>query len=131
MNAAARAGPAYFAAVFAAGFVLGTIRVVAFVPRFGETASVLLEAPVILAVSWMASAWATRKFRVSNTALPRLLMGAVAFSLLMLAELGVSVFIFDRSIEDHLAQYRSLPGLIGLFAQIVFAFFPLMQRHLR
>jgi hypothetical protein len=131
MSAAIRAGLAYFGAVFVVGFMLGAVRVFASVPRFGEIASVLLETPVILAVSWYVSGWTTRKFGVSSAVSRRLLMGVVAFALLMLAEAGVSIFAFDRSIEDHFAAYRSPQGIIGLIAQIAFAFFPLMQRSQR
>ena len=126
--AAILAGAAYFAVVFVAGFLLGTVRVLVSVPRFGEIVSVLLETPVILGVSWYVSRWATRKFGVSNADSHRLQMGAVAFAMLMLAEAGISVFAFGRSMEDHLAAYRSAQGIIGLVAQIAFALFPLMQR---
>jgi hypothetical protein len=129
MNAAINAGLAYFGAVFAVGFMLGTIRVLVLVPRMGEIASVLLETPVILAVSWLVSGWTTHEFRVPTAVSQRLLMVVVAFALLMLAEMGVSIFTFGRPIEDHLAAYRSSQGLIGLIAQIAFAFFPLMQRN--
>jgi len=127
MDAVIKAGLAYFGAVFVVGFMLGAVRVLLLVPRLGETVSVLLEVPVILAVSWRVSGWTTREFRVSSAVPRRLLMGVVAFALLMLAEMGVSVFAFGRSIEDHFAAYRSSQGVIGLIAQIAFAFIPLMQ----
>ena len=127
MDAVIKAGLAYFGAVFVVGFMLGAVRVLLLVPRLGETVSVLLEVPVILAVSWRVSGWTTREFRVSSAVPRRLLMGVVAFALLMLAEIGVSVFAFGRSIEDHFAAYRSSQGVIGLIAQIAFAFIPLMQ----
>src|SRR3974390_466090 len=131
MDAVIKAGLAYFGAVFVVGFILGAVRVLVLVPRLGETASVLLEVPVILAVSWRLSGWTTQEFRVSSAVSRRLLMGVVAFALLMLAEMGVSVFAFGRSIEDHFASYRSSLGVIGLIAQIAFAFIPLMQRNWR
>ena len=59
---------------------------------------------------------------------PRLLKGTVAFVLLMLAEGGVSVFVFGRPVQDHFAAYLSAPGAIGLAAQIAFAVIPVMQR---
>ena len=131
MDAVIKAGLAYFGAVFVVGFMLGAVRVLLLVPRLGETVSVLLEVPVILAVSWRLSGWTTQEFRVSSAVSRRLLMGVVAFALLMLAEMGVSVFAFGRSIEAHFAAYRSSQGLIGLIAQIAFAFIPLMQRNWR
>jgi hypothetical protein len=131
VRAATRAGFVYFAAVFAAGFVLGTIRVLVLVPRLGEVVPVLLETPIILALSWLAARRTTRRFRVPDDASQRILMGLVAFSMLQLAETGVSIFAFGRSIEDHLAAYGTAHGLIGLLAQIAFAVFPLMQRQRR
>ena len=131
MVAAIKSGLFYFGTVFVAGFILGIIRVLATAPRIGEIASVLLETPIILAVSWCLSDWAIRKFNVSRAASQRALMGAVAFAALMFVEVGVSVFAFGRPIEDHFAAYRFPPGIIGLLAQIAFAFFPLIQRSQR
>lgn len=131
MNSALKAGLTYFSAVFVVGFMLGTIRVLVLVPRLGEIASVSLEAPVTLAVSWFASRWITEKFDLTSEVSPRLLMGAVAFALLMLAEVGVSVFAFGKPIEDYFVAYWSPQGVIGLVAQIAFAFFPVMQRTQR
>lgn len=123
MNAAIKAGPAYFGAVFVVGFVLGATRVRMLIPRLGEIAAVSLEIPVILALSWFVSRWIANKFGLTSEIGPRLLMGAVAFALLMLAEVGVSVFAFGRSIEDHLATYWSPQGALGLAGQIAIAFF--------
>ena len=41
----------YVAAVFAAAFVLGTLRVLLVAPRLGELAAVALELPVVLCLS--------------------------------------------------------------------------------
>lgn len=115
---------AYFAIAFGAGFALGTVRVLLVAPRLGELAAVALELPVMLAVSWLAAGWCVRRFDVPARAAPRLVMGGLAFALLMLAELGVSVFAFGRSSADHLATYRQAAGLAGLAAQVAFALFP-------
>jgi hypothetical protein len=45
-----KAGLAYFALVFGAGFVLGVLRVSFLVPRFGERIAELGEMPLMLAV---------------------------------------------------------------------------------
>jgi hypothetical protein len=57
--------------------------------------------------------------------------GGIAFALLIMGELGVSVFVFGRSWEATLAVFRSPPGMIGLSAQAAFALFPLVQAMLR
>jgi len=121
------AGCVYAVIVFLVGFALGTVRVLWVVPRLGETAAVLLEAPFMLAFSWIASRWSTRWFRVPVDTGPRLVMGASAFVILMLLELGVSMLIFGRSMAEHLATYRTASGMIGLLAQLAFASFPCVQ----
>ena len=54
---AIKAGGVYFVAVFLFGFVLGTARTLIVLPRVGETVGVVLEAPVILAISWVTCVW--------------------------------------------------------------------------
>jgi hypothetical protein len=128
MAAAIKAGAAYFTIVFLAGFALGTFRVLVVAPRLGATIAVLLEAPVILAVSWGACRWCVRRLRPPATASARASMGAAAFALLMSTELGLSVLVFGRSLVDHFASYGTTAGAIGLAAQIGFALLPLAQR---
>ena len=121
---AVKAGGVYFVAVFLFGFVLGTARTLIVLPRLGETVGVVLEAPVILAISWVTCAWCVDRFRVPSGAWIRLLMGAAAFSLLGVAEISISLFVFGRTIASHFAGYRSSASAIGLVAQVVFAIFP-------
>ncbi len=127
MGAAARAGLAYFAAVFAAGFVLGTLRVMVVVPALGEVAAVLLELPVMLALSWVACRWLIARFRVAARPAERLAMGGVAFAVLMLAEAGLAILGFGQSLAGYLSALTGLPGAIGLAGQVAFAAMPLVQ----
>ena len=127
MTAALKAGTVYFAVVYAFGFVFGTVRVLVVMPLVGETVAVLFEAPIMLLVSWIAARWSARTFSVPATLLPRIVMGAAAFALLLLGELAVSTLVFGRSLAETLVTYRSLPGLLGLSAQLIFALLPLVQ----
>ena len=127
LRSAVLAGLTYFAVVFAAGFALGTLRVLVLVPRLGEDASVLLELPVMLTLSWMASRRLVALFGVSPAVGARLLMGGLAFAMLMTAELGISVFGFRRTFAEHVATYQQIPALFGLAAQIIFAALPAIQ----
>lgn len=63
---AIKAGAIYFAAAFALGFVLGTIRVLWLAPHVGETAAVLAEQPVMLTVSWFAAGWLIRRHHIAR-----------------------------------------------------------------
>jgi hypothetical protein len=122
-----KAGVFYFAVVFAAGFVFGTFRTLVLVPRLGERTAVLVELPIILAVSWIACGRAIRRCRVPDRAAPRLVMGIVAFGLLMIAELGLSMLVFGRSFREVAADLGTPQGWLGLAGQVAFALFPLAR----
>jgi len=123
---ATKAGALYAIIVFLIGFILGTIRVLLVAPRLGETTAVILEAPMMLAASWFVCRWCVDRLDVRRTVPARLLMGLVAFLVLMSAEVELGI-VLDRSIIDQLAMYKSASGAIGLAAQVIFAMFPVLQ----
>jgi hypothetical protein len=125
--AAIRAGAFYALVVFLIGFIFGTIRVLLLAPRLGETAAVSLEALLMLAASWFVCRWCVDGRDVPRTVPARCLMGAAAFVVLMSAEFILAVLVFGRSTAQFFATYASVPGAIGLAAQIVFATIPVVQ----
>ncbi len=126
MAAAIRAGVLYFALVFAAGFVLGTLRVLVLAPAIGETMAVLAELPVILLVAWHACRWLTARLRVPGVLLPRAVMGALAFGLLIGAEAMLGA-VLGRPPAAQLAALATPAGRVGLAGQVAFALMPLAQ----
>jgi hypothetical protein len=122
-----KAALGYTGVVFGAGFLLGTLRVVLLERWLGSVIAVLLELPLMLGVSWLACGAVLGRFRVSTRLGPRLGVGSLAFMLLMLAEAGVSVLGFGRTLAEHLATYRATSAQLGLLAQIAFALFPIAQ----
>jgi hypothetical protein len=131
ITAPVRAGLVYALVVFAVGFALGAIRIWLVAPRFGATIAVLIEAPFMLAASWWVCLKCTARFRVSACVRARLLMGLVAFATLLAAEIGLAAVAFGQSPADYMLRLRSLPAAIGLWAQIAFASFPLLQAGAR
>ncbi len=127
----AAAGFFYFAIVFAAGFALGAVRVGMLAPAIGDVAATLAELPVILAVSWAACRFVLRRLKVAPKTSARLAMGAVAFTLLIAAEIALGLLLMDRTIEAQLAAMTAPSALIGLGGQILFAFFPVLALALR
>lgn len=127
MAKSATAGAAYCLIVFLLGFVLGSTRVLLVAPRLGETMAVLLETPLMLAASWAFCGWCLRRFEVVPKADAGVVMGGVAFALLMGVELAVSVLLFGRSPNGFVSGYRTTPGAIGLAAEVAFGLMPLAR----
>lgn len=127
MTTALKAGAAYFALVFALGFVLGTLRVLVLARYIGELGAVALELPVMLLASWAICRWLIRRLRVAADVPARVTMGATAFVLLMVAELGLSVWVFGNTLAAHLEHYATLPGALGFAGQFAFALMPVLQ----
>ena len=117
----------YFGIVFLCGFVLGTMRMLLVAPVIGATFAVCLEGPVMLAISWIAAGWTTRRLAVPAAPLDRLAMGAAAFVMLMATEAAFAVLLFGRPLNEYLAAFGALPGAIGLAVQLGFAAAPWLQ----
>lgn len=128
---ALKAGAAYFAAVFAIGFILGVVRVVVLEPSVGELTAVMVELPIILIASWFACGLIIRKLNVPPTVAASMLMGLIAFALLMTAELTLARYGLNRTLTDQFREWASVAGAAGLAGQIVFAFFPFIQVRAR
>ena len=57
MAAAISAGVIYALLVFLIGTIFGTVRVLLLIPHLGEIIAVSLEAPIMLAASWVVCRW--------------------------------------------------------------------------
>jgi hypothetical protein len=125
--ACVQAGVVYALSAFSIGFLLGAIRVTLVAPRVGETLAVLLEAPLMLAVSWKLSRWSAGRFGVLSHFNDALLMGVISFATLMSAEIVTAVLFFGRSVQSYFDGFASAAGMIGLLAQVCFAAFPVVQ----
>jgi hypothetical protein len=125
-------GIAYFALVFALGFLLGTVRTffVRDAPSGGRLLGVLIELPIMVSASWFLCRYVIHRFAVASTVVARAVMGGIAFALLLLAELAVGALLFGRSPGEHFALYRDASYALSLAAQIAFALMPLVQLRL-
>jgi hypothetical protein len=70
-SSAFKAGLAYFVVAFGFGFLLGTFRMLVIVPAVGEISAVMLEMPIMLAISWFSSRWLIGRFILSALAKPQ------------------------------------------------------------
>jgi hypothetical protein len=127
MRTIATKGATYFAIVFAVAFAIGTVRVVFVEPAVGALAAVLLEIPIIVAVS--AAAAHVLLVRMPFDTNQRAMIGIVAFTLLLMTECALAALLFDRTPTKWANDLMTPPGLLGLGGQIVFAIMPLIVRR--
>jgi hypothetical protein len=130
LKSALKAGIFYFLGIFILGFVMGAIRTFVFIPRVGALAGVLIEIPIMLTVSWYYSSKLKISYSISIETVYLIIFGGSAFVWLMLAEYSVSVYAFNQSPAQFFANIQTLPGSLGLFAQIVFGCIPVIQKYI-
>lgn len=116
-----KAGAAYFALVFGAGFALGPIRILWAVPRFGVRTAELMEAPIMLVATVLAARWIVRRFAVPPVPSRRLGVGLLALGLMLLAELTFALRLRGLTVAGYLASRDPVSGtvyfaMLGLFA---------------
>ena len=121
-----RAAIAYWAVVFALGFVLGTLRVVWLSPLVGLVPATLIELPVMVAASWWASGWLVRRYGLTDQG-AAFAVGGLAFALLMAAECAVATGMMEQTPAQWLAGLRQPHALLGLAGQVLFAVMPSLR----
>lgn len=114
---------AYWALIFALGFVLGTVRVVWLVPLVGPLPATALELPVILAASWWVAGWLVRRFSIGTSG-EALMMGVMAFALLLASECLLAIAIGGQTVGEWIAGLYQPHALLGLGGQLVFGLMP-------
>jgi hypothetical protein len=120
-----KAGAAYFVLVFGAGFVLGTIRLLWVVPRFGTRPAELMEMPIMLGVVIVAARWVVRRFAVPTTLSSRLGMGGIALSMMLVAEFSLLLRLRGLSVEEYFATIDPISGTVFFLMQGALAIMPL------
>tara|TARA_B100000287_G_scaffold64775_2_gene56273 strand:+ start:2428 stop:2817 length:390 start_codon:yes stop_codon:yes gene_type:complete len=116
-------GVVYFCLVFGVGFILGTIRVLWVVPHLGVRTAELIEAPLMLAATYLAARYATRRFRASRR-VEYLYSGLLALILLLIMEFSVVLGLQGLSIREYLAGRDPVAGAVYVVMLIVFALMP-------
>jgi hypothetical protein len=121
-----RAGATYFALVFVAGLVLGSIRVPYLVPRFGERIAELTEMPFMFVVILFAARFIVRRFALVTTTSVRFSVGIIALCLLVSAELLLAVVLQSRSLGEYIASRDPISGGVYLAMLLFYTIIPLI-----
>ncbi len=115
----------YFALVFGAGFVLGSLRVPFLVPRLGERAAELIEMPFMFVVLWMSARFIIKRYSLPANVSARLGAGFVALGLLVAAEVLLAVALQERTLGEYVASRDPVSGSVYLAMLALLAVMPL------
>ena len=121
-----KAGVFYFALVFGAGFVLGPIRILWVVPRFGTRIAELMETPIMFMVTIVAARWIVRRLSVPSKLSSRLGMGCIALGFMLVAEFTLVLWLRGISISEYLANRDPVSGTVYYAMLGAFAIMPLL-----
>jgi hypothetical protein len=122
----ATASGTYFALVFGAGFVLGTIRVLWLVPAVGTRTAELLEMPVMLTVIILSARWVVQRLKVPLTASSQLGMGGIALALVLVLDFTVGLWIRGLSFGQYIETFDPVAGTVYFVMLGVFAVMPFL-----
>jgi len=120
-----KAGSAYFALVFGAGFVLGVIRVLFVVPSLGERYAELLEIPLMLFVIYFTAGFVVSRF--TNSAwqnLNCLYIGFVGLFLLLFAELSMVLVLRGIGLYEYFKSRDIMSGSVYILSLIIYTAMP-------
>src|SRR5271167_2301613 len=121
-----KAGVLYFALVFGAGFVLGTIRTLWVVPRVGTRTAELMEMPIMLTVTIVAARWTVLHLSVPMMWSARIEMCCIALVLMLIAEFGFVLWIRSLSIKKYFSTRDPVSGAAYYLLLIMFAVMPFL-----
>jgi len=121
-------GLVYFGLVFGVGFILGTLRVLLFVPMVGERLAEIGETPLMLLAVYFVARWIVRRFRIPPRRWCRIQVGFTGLALLLLAEWGVVMFVRNESIGEYIAGRDPVAGAVYLVSLALFALMPALIR---
>jgi hypothetical protein len=119
-------GALYFAVVFAAGFVLGAVRVTSLAPRLGERSAELLELPVMVAVAFVVARWVTGRLETPQTRWVLLGVGGVGLALLLATEFTAVLWLRGLTVSQYFASRDPVSGAAYAVALALFGLMPLL-----
>ncbi len=121
-----KAGALYFTLTFGVGFVLGAIRTMWVVPRFGTRMAELMEMPIMLTVTVFTARWVIRHLALTPTLSSRLGMGCIGLGLMLTAEFAFVLKLRGITFSEYLATRDPISGTAYYISLVVFAIMPLL-----
>ncbi len=113
----------YFLIVFAAGWVLGPLRIFFVEPRVGSLTAVSIEAPIMILISWLA---ARRMFAGGYEAGALVGAGLIALGLMLGGEYLGAALLQGQTFEQFASGFFKPEGFITLDAFLAYGLMPIL-----
>ena len=126
MSRIIKLGLIYFSLVFAAGFLLGTIRVLFVVPEIGERYAELIEMPIMLFAIYYSARFIVRKVEKGEVVSTYLYVGILSLMILLMFEFTIVLGLQGISIKQYLASRDPVSGAVYVLSLIVYMLMPLL-----
>lgn len=123
MTTIVKAAGTYFGLVFGFGFILGPIRILFIVPRFGVRIAELMEAPIMLMVIVFAAKCVVHRFNLARAALP---VGLIALGFMLVFEFTVVITMRGITLAEYFHERDPVSGTVYYLLLVVFAIMPLL-----
>jgi len=117
-------GALYFAVVFAAGFILGTIRTLWLVPRLGVRLAKLVEAPIMFLVVVLSAHIVVQRHAELRRWEEWLDGGLLAVALMLLVEFTAVLWLRGLPLEQYFATLDPVSGTVYFALLALFAILP-------
>ncbi|HMP17728.1 MAG TPA: hypothetical protein PKD72_11940 [Gemmatales bacterium] len=114
----------YFGIVFGAGFLLGPLREQVLRPLVGARTAELIEMPVMLVIIVFAGYWMGRIMLENRRPGYRLLVGLLAATLVLLADVLVGVYLRGMTLRQIFLDRDQLTGLLYYSLVALFGLMP-------
>jgi hypothetical protein len=106
--------------------VLGSVRTLWVVPRFGARIAELMETPIMFVVTIVAARWVVRRLVGSPKPSNRLGMGCIGLGLMLVVEFTLVLWLRGLSINEYLASRDPVSGTVYYLMLGVFCIMPLL-----
>lgn len=114
----------YFLLVFAAGFLLGTLRTLFLLPVMSARYAELLEMPIMLCVIYFSAKIITGKTSPENKNRDHLLIGTLALLFLLIAEFTLVLRLRGISIWEYFTTHDAVSGIAYVFSLVLYLLMP-------
>lgn len=118
----------YFLLVFAAGLLMGPLRVLWLEPVLGEFLAVLCETPLLVIAMWYGAGAASRISRLQSGVGLHLVVGLTALAFQLVADTAVGFGLRGMVLGDQLAYFSTPAGAVYAASLVLFALMPALRR---